>query len=77
MYTLCLPLTGSDECVHVVGQYVKSFASTPKLGWGGGGRGGGGGGEGRKGKGICAVTVSPINENRKRSSAVQPNISQI
>ena len=44
MYTLCLPLTGSDECVHVVGQYVKSFASTPKLG----GRGRGGGREKRE-----------------------------
>ena len=35
MYTLCLPLTGSDDCVRVVGQYVKSFASTQKLGAGG------------------------------------------
>ena len=32
MYTPCLPLTSSDECVHVVGQYMKPFASTPKSG---------------------------------------------
>ena len=55
MYSLCLPLTGSDDRVRVVGQYVKSFASTPKLG------GGGGSGRGRErrkeGKGICAVIV--------------------
>ena len=30
MYTPCLPLTSSDEYVHVVGQYMKPFASTPK-----------------------------------------------
>ena len=51
MYTPCLHLTRSDECVHVVGQYMKPFASTPKSG----GRGG------RK-KGICAVIVSPPME---------------
>ena len=43
MYTPCLPLTRPDECVHVVGQYVKPIASTPKSG--------GGGGERREGKG--------------------------
>ena len=30
MYTPCLHLTGSDEYVHAVGQYMKPFASTPK-----------------------------------------------
>ena len=40
MYTPCLPLTRSDECVHVVGQYMKPVASTPKSG-----------GRGEKGKG--------------------------
>ena len=53
MYTPCLPLTRSNECVHVVGQYMKPIASPPKSG------GGGGGGGGREGKGICAVVVSP------------------
>ena len=38
MYTPCLPLTRSDECVHVVGQYIKPIASTPKSGGGGGGK---------------------------------------
>ena len=52
MYSPCLPLTRPDECVHVVGQYVKPIASTPKSG-------GGGGEKGRKG--ICAVIVSPFN----------------
>ena len=51
MYTPCLPLTRPDECVHVVGQYMRPITSTPK--WGGGG--------GREGKGVCAVIVSPIN----------------
>ena len=32
MYTPCLPLTSSDECVHAVEQYMKPFASTPKSG---------------------------------------------
>ena len=63
MYTPCLPLTRSDECVHVVGQYMKPIASTQKS------RGRGGGG--REGKGINAVKVSPVNGNPKRSQCNQ------
>ena len=61
MYTPCLPLTSSDECVHVVGQYMEPITSTPKLGRG----------AGREGKGICAVKVSPVNGNQKRSQCNQ------
>ena len=39
MYTPCLPLTRSDECVHVVGQYMKPIASNSKIAEGGGGGG--------------------------------------
>ena len=39
MYTPCLPYTRSDESVHVVDQYTKSFAPTQKSGGGGGGGG--------------------------------------
>ena len=35
MYTPCLPYTRSDESVHVVDQYTKSFAPTQKSGGGG------------------------------------------
>ena len=42
MYTLCLPLTSSDEYVHAVGQYMKLFASTPKSG-----------GRGRRERDLC------------------------
>ena len=34
MYTPCLPYTRSDESVHVVDQYTKSFAPTQKSGGG-------------------------------------------
>ena len=66
-----LPLTRSDECVHVVGQYMKPIASTPKSGGGGGGGGGGKEVGGREGKGIYAVIVSPVNRNQKRSQCNQ------
>ena len=39
MYTPCLPLTRSNECVHVVGQYMKAIASPPKSGGRGGEKG--------------------------------------
>ena len=60
MYTPCLPLTRPDECVHVVGQYMKPIASIKKSG-----------GRGEEGKGINAVKVSPVNGNPKRSQCNQ------
>ena len=54
MYTPCLPLTSSDECVYAVGQYMKPFASTPKSG-----------GRVRRERDLCCHSFT-INGNRKR-----------
>ena len=66
MYSPCLPLTRPDECVHVVGQYVKPIASTPKSG----------GGE-REGKERDLRCNSFTIQLKSNAITVQPNISQI
>ena len=71
MYTPCLSLTRSDECVHVVGQYMKPIASTPKS------RGGGGGVVGRKRRERDQRCKSFTSQWKSKAISVQPNISQI
>ena len=67
MYTPCLPLTRSDECVHVVGQYMKPIASNSKI------AGGGGGGRMERYMRCNSFT----NQLKSKAISVQPNISQI
>ena len=69
MYTPCLPLTRSDKCVHVVGQYMKPIASKSR-------RGGGGGG-GKKRRERDQRCKSFTSQWKSKAISVQPNISQI
>ena len=65
VYSLCA-LTRSDECVHVVGQYMKPIASNSKIA--------GGGGKRRERYLRCN---SFTNQLKSKAISVQPNISQI
>ena len=64
MYTPCLPLTRPDECVHVVGQYMRPITSTPKSG---GGK--------RRERGLRCNSFT--NQLKSKAISGQPNISQI